>query len=316
MPNGDFEPMYSTNNIWYDTYTAQCLTNHLEDMEADIDTLQTGKANVNHTHNEYSPINHEHSEYALVNHSHTGYALIGHTHSYNDLEDRPVIPTTLPANGGNSDTVDGKHAADFATVESVDMLQTLVGSTSVQSQISTAVGTITPISIGAAEEDHVHNYNDLTNKPTSLPANGGNADTLDGKHASDFAAASHTHTKSQISGLVESSDYVVASGPSGEWTYRKWNSGISECWRQITGTITHYSTWNGFNAFAGSADWPTGLFITNPTAIYNCYIGSGYAIAARGGLSTTTQFRWEALGTDGDSNIGYGIYVYAFGKWK
>lgn len=187
MPNGDFEPMYSTNNIWYDTYTAQCLTNHLEDMEADIDTLQTGKANVNHTHNEYSPINHEHSEYALVNHSHTGYALIGHTHSYNDLEDKPVIPTTLPANGGNSDTVDGKHAADFATVESVDMLQTLVGSTSVQSQISTAVGAITPTSIGAAEEDHVHNYNDLTNKPTSLPANGGNADTVDNKHASDFA---------------------------------------------------------------------------------------------------------------------------------
>lgn len=187
MPNGDFEPMYSTNNIWYDTYTAQCLTNHLEDMEADIDTLQTGKANVNHTHNEYSPINHEHSEYALVNHSHTGYALIGHTHSYNDLEDKPVIPTTLPANGGNSDTVDGKHAADFATAESVDMLQTLVGSTSVQSQISTAVGAITPTSIGAAEENHVHNYNDLTNKPASLPANGGNADTVDNKHASDFA---------------------------------------------------------------------------------------------------------------------------------
>lgn len=128
--------------------------------------------------------------------------------------------------------------------------------------------------------------------------------------------SSHTHNKSQISGLIEPSDYVVASGPSGKWTYRKWNSGISECWRQITGTITHYSTWNGFNAFSGSADWPTGLFITNPTAIYNCYIGSGYAIAARGGLSTTTKFRWEALGTDGDSNIGYGIYVYAIGRWK
>ena len=213
MPNGDFEPMYSTNNIWYDTYTAQCLTNHLEDMGADIDTLQAGKANVNHTHNEYSPINHEHSEYALVNHSHTGYALIGHTHSYNDLEDKPVIPTTLPANGGNSDTVDGKHAADFATVESVDMLQTLVGSTSVQSQISTAVGAITPASIGAAEEDHVHNYNDLINKPTSLPANGGNADTVDGKHASDFATAESmstietlvgsTSVQSQISNAID-----------------------------------------------------------------------------------------------------------------
>lgn len=31
-------------------------------------------------------------------------------------------------------------------------------------------------------------YNDLTNKPTSMPANGGNADTVDNKNASDFAA--------------------------------------------------------------------------------------------------------------------------------
>lgn len=34
--------------------------------------------------------------------------------SYNDLSNKPTIPTTLPANGGNADTVDGKHATDFA----------------------------------------------------------------------------------------------------------------------------------------------------------------------------------------------------------
>ena len=204
-------------------------------MEADIDTLQTGKANVNHTHNEYSPINHEHSEYALVNHSHTGYALIGHTHSYNDLEDKPVIPTTLPANGGNSDTVDGKHAADFATVESVDMLQTLVGSTSVQSQISTAVGTITPTSIGAAEEDHVHNYNDLTNKPTSLPANGGNADTVDGKHASDFATASDVATLQTLVGSTSVSSQIATAiaGVSGPVRAGTGTSSV------IEGDLTH-----------------------------------------------------------------------------
>ena len=33
----------------------------------------------------------------------------------------------------------------------------------------------------------------IHNKPTSLPANGGNADTVDGKHASDFAVANHNH---------------------------------------------------------------------------------------------------------------------------
>lgn len=35
--------------------------------------------------------------------------------------------------------------------------------------------------------DHEHTVSDITDFPTSLPANGGNADTLDGKHASDFS---------------------------------------------------------------------------------------------------------------------------------
>lgn len=34
--------------------------------------------------------------------------------------------------------------------------------------------------------DHEHTVSDITDFPTSLPANGGNADTLDGKHAIDF----------------------------------------------------------------------------------------------------------------------------------
>lgn len=211
--NGTFDPTYSSNQIWMDTNLNECLTTHLEGIEGDVSSLQSNKADVNHTH------------------------------SYNNLTGKPTIPTTLPANGGN-------------------------------------------------------------------------ADTLDGKHASDFAVSSHTHNKSQISGLIEPSDYVVASGPSGEWTYRKWNSGMSECWRQDSGHITHYTTWNGFNVFTGSADWPTGLFIANPSVQYNCYIGSGYAIAARGALSTTTKFNWTAIGSDGGSNIPFYIDVYAIGRWK
>lgn len=34
--------------------------------------------------------------------------------------------------------------------------------------------------------DHEHTVSDITDFPTSLPANGGNADTIDGKHASEF----------------------------------------------------------------------------------------------------------------------------------
>jgi hypothetical protein len=45
-------------------------------------------------------------------------------------------------------------------------------------------------SMGAALENHKHKVNEITDFPTSLPANGGNADTVDGKHASDFALVS------------------------------------------------------------------------------------------------------------------------------
>lgn len=32
---------------------------------------------------------------------------------------------------------------------------------------------------------------------------------------------------------MNTSDYVVEQGTSGSWTYRKWNSGIAECWCKI-----------------------------------------------------------------------------------
>lgn len=59
---------------------------------------------------------------ADINHTHSGYASLEHTHNYNDLNDKPIIPTSLPANGGNSDTVDGKHANEFASATDVTAL--------------------------------------------------------------------------------------------------------------------------------------------------------------------------------------------------
>lgn len=43
-------------------------------------------------------------------------------------------------------------------------------------------------------------YNALANKPASLPANGGNSDTVDGKHANEFASATEfEETKTNLS---------------------------------------------------------------------------------------------------------------------
>ena len=46
-----------------------------------------------------------------------------HSHSYNDLSNKPTIPTipsSLPANGGNADTVDGKHIITTSSVPTVN----------------------------------------------------------------------------------------------------------------------------------------------------------------------------------------------------
>lgn len=60
-----------------------------------------------HTANKNNPHN--------VSASQLGLAKVATSGSYNDLSNKPTIPSTLPANGGNADTVDGKHASDFAT---------------------------------------------------------------------------------------------------------------------------------------------------------------------------------------------------------
>ena len=57
----------------------------------------------------------------------------------------------------------------------------------------------------------------LTNDiPTSLPANGGNADTLDGKHSSDFYLSSSNITNLPINGGIYWNPYVESSSDSSD----------------------------------------------------------------------------------------------------
>ena len=71
MSNPNFSPEYSSDQIWIGTDMELCLTDNLEDMETDIVSLQTSKANLNHVHTEYAPISHAHSDYATASHKHS-----------------------------------------------------------------------------------------------------------------------------------------------------------------------------------------------------------------------------------------------------
>ena len=90
------------------------------------------------------------------------------------------------------------------------------------------------------------NYTNLANKPTSLPANGGNADTVNGKHATDFTLSS---TVGHLTGIQLNNCSTLFSG-----IYSNCGDGILN----IDGTVfkagwwhvihCHHSDGNGFDA--------------------------------------------------------------------
>lgn len=60
-------------------------------------------------------------------------------------------------------------------------------------------------------------------------------------------------------------DYVVEEGTSGIWTYRKWNSGIAECWGNSAVASNAYAANGGFKQVVQSL--PTGLFNVTPNSV-------------------------------------------------
>lgn len=120
-------------------------------------------------------------------------------------------------------------------------------------------------------------------------------------------------------GLI--ADYVVEYGTSGIWTYRKWASGIAECWGVITTTITHWDAWSGLyeGKPVSKASFPTGLFIDTPviTATMDSK-GQGlittevYLSASKDG----TQEFYPVRPSAGQTNKELLVSVMAKGLWK
>lgn len=71
-------------------------------------------------------------------------------------------------------------------------------------------------------------------------------------------------------------DYVVEQGTSGNWKYRKWNSGDVELWGVYSATLTHYMTVNSWYAYnTGSVSLPFTVY--SPETQISAKVGSGFA---------------------------------------
>lgn len=134
-----------------------------------------------------------------------------------------------------------------------------------------------------------------------------------------------TSLTNRVVALEKMKDFVVEQGTSGVWTYRKWNSGVSECWGQPN--ITTYSgngttrilvtTSDSYKTYYYQIDvpLPSGVFTS-----VNCI--NATAIDAGTGTSaccveywSTTSFRMVTWGSTASADNGQPL-IHVFGRWK
>lgn len=117
-------------------------------------------------------------------------------------------------------------------------------------------------------------------------------------------------------------DYIVEEGTAtpdsyGVWGYRKWNSGIAECWRTTqTASFAPTTAVGGFYGRVLSGySFPTGLFITTPQAFVDVwYWGTGWFWGQA--RNTTTSTYNIAVWKNVNAADSFYASIYAIGTWK
>lgn len=137
-------------------------------------------------------------------------------------------------------------------------------------------------------------------------------------------------TVSAINAIINAmADYVVEQGTSGDWTYRKWNSGKAECWGKFdTGYLMNDPTAQSLNTMTDTTtntvlfisdglrkDFPTGLFNATPIAIMNVHAAGGL-LSAKAYNSTTASTLAYQVWRSNHSPVATTVICHAFGTWR
>lgn len=182
------------------------------------------------------------------------------------------IPSSLPANGGNADTVDGYHAGGLFTAFGNE-----------NHNITATIG-------GVTKKFQVNYATD--------------SDKLDGKHATDFAAASHTHKWADItdhitklSQLTNDVGFVTGS--------------VSGHTITINGTSTTWSnTWRPISDDYEKGDSSTSLSTLGSLTLYNDLLSAIPTIPA---IPNPTDYYWANNKITSTSKIDAIVQVNSIG---
>lgn len=170
-----------------------------------------------------------------------------------EIESKPIV-TSITGNASTSST--------WKTSRTITLTGSVTGSVSIDGSANVSLVTTT---------NHTHTKSQITDFPTSLPANGGNADTVDNEHASAFA-----HIGAHNNLTASGNEFTFASsGFNGNiWINYRTAGGLN-------GNITSYQLGNGKGDSLGyiltSSNWSS--YISIPS------VGNGTVTVTQAGNS-------------------------------
>lgn len=120
----------------------------------------------------------------------------------------------------------------------------------------------------------------------------------------------------------EDNDYIVEQGTSGIWTYRKWNSGVAECWGSLSVKTAIKTAWTT-GMFISSAfpenttDFPLDFtevpsVVASANAAYSVFLMDGGVPHTRTTLGNYQFARPLSL----KDELNYSVSINVKGRWK
>lgn len=119
-------------------------------------------------------------------------------------------------------------------------------------------------------------------------------------------------------------DYVVAQGVQGNWIYRRWASGLAECWYNTTGNTGAWrwwstkSDWLQYGSNVIYANYPL-TFTAIPMEFASAYLSEGDCWLDRGVGQTASRSSKYWVTTQNDkakAACTYRFQLYVVGRWK
>ena len=119
-------------------------------------------------------------------------------------------------------------------------------------------------------------------------------------------------------------DFIISEGETDGWYWRRYDSGIAECWRRVKNTNKSISTAFGTALFYGEADEVEFPFSFYTAPVVNATLESGSALILMSwqgtdGNGTTTATKpasYRVVRPTASTGVTFTIAYHAIGRWK